>query len=63
MIFIICKRGTPQDLHAAGWRIVGGMEGLHIPVGWHKTSHQRSGGNWKIIPHFPGWNKMELCRL
>lgn len=27
MIFINCKRGTPQSLHAAGWRIVGGMEG------------------------------------
>lgn len=48
-------------LHAPGWRRVGGMEGLHIPVGWHQISHQWSGwgegGNWEKIPHFPSWNR------
>lgn len=48
-------------LHAPGWRRVGGMEGLHIPVGWHQISHQWSGwgegGDWEKIPHFPSWNR------
>lgn len=47
-LFFFNHQGTRDSqrfctLHAPGWRRVGGMEGLHIPVGWHQISHQWSG--------------------
>lgn len=65
-LFFLNHQGTRDSqrfctLHAPGWRRVGGMEGLHIPVGWHQISHQWSGwgegGIGKKIPHFPSWNR------
>ena len=50
--------GIPKGLLAPGWRRAGGMEELHIPAGWHKTSHQWTERvNGKIIPHF---SKVEM---
>lgn len=42
----ISRLGNPIGLHTPGWGRGGGMEGLHIPAGWHNTSHQqRVGGS------------------
>lgn len=32
------------------------LDGIRLPI-------SGAGGNWKIIPHFPGWNKTVLYRL
>lgn len=36
----ISSLGNPAGLHTPGWGSRGAMEGLHIPVRWHNTSHQ-----------------------
>lgn len=52
--FLICGLGIPKGLQAPGWGGDGGggIEGLHIPAGWHKTSHQRSGRGLENNPSF-----------
>lgn len=44
----ISRLGNPIALHTPGWGRGGGMEGLHIPAGWHNTSHQRRVGGSEL---------------
>lgn len=55
--FLIRKGGFPKVCMCLGGGEFGGLDGLHIPVGWHQTSHQRS---WSNLENRPPFSKAEI---